>query len=375
MRIVGMILFGLLISLAWTHLGHAQDEIVASIQKTDTPPVIDGLGDDVVWSKATAHGMDEFFANTGVEPDDEEDLSVTWKALWDDDNLYVLMEITDEEIINDESCNWDDDTAEIYIDAQNLDVSGYEADPPDSFPAYQFTAVAGDSIDEFCGEVRMREDGTTPFTFGINSYNDGDPTNPDDDELEHYPRQADTGVNLLTEKGYNLEVSFPWEALDETPENILARGDMGFGIAVNDDDEGGQRQTQVYWETDRTDLWNVSEAFPSVELSTETVSGGGEVKPDLWAGDADQDLDFDQLDLVKVQIAAKYLTGQAATWGEGDWDGAPGGEQGSPPAGNGFFDQLDIIGALGPGHYLTGPYAALAPGGGTPGDEADFPCL
>ena len=83
----------------------------------------------------------------------------------------------------------------------------------------------------------------------------------------------------------------------------------------------------------------------------------------LQAGDADQDLDFDQLDLVQVQIAAKYLSGQAATWDEGDWDGAPGGEVGSPPAGNGMFDQLDIISALAPGHYLTGPYAAIDSGG------------
>jgi hypothetical protein len=83
----------------------------------------------------------------------------------------------------------------------------------------------------------------------------------------------------------------------------------------------------------------------------------------LQAGDADQDLDFDQLDLVKVQVAAKYLTGQAATWGEGDWDGAPGGEPGSPPTGNGLFDQLDIIQALANGLYLTGPYAAVQPGG------------
>ena len=35
-------------------------------------------------------------------------------------------------------------------------------------------------------------------------------------------------------------------------------------------------------------------------------------------GDADQDFDFDQLDLIQVQVAAKYLTGQPATWGEGD---------------------------------------------------------
>ena len=79
----------------------------------------------------------------------------------------------------------------------------------------------------------------------------------------------------------------------------------------------------------------------------------------LKAGDADMDFDFDQLDLVQVQIAAKYLTGQAATWGDGDWNGAPGGEPGNPPTGNGRFDQLDIIAALAPGHYLTGPYAAV----------------
>lgn len=90
--------------------------------------------------------------------------------------------------------------------------------------------------------------------------------------------------------------------------------------------------------------------------------------PELQAGDADQDLDFDQLDLVKVQIAANYLTGKPATWGEGDWNGAPGGSQGSPPVGDGLFDQQDIVAALQAGVYLTGPYAALA-GPGASGDD------
>ena len=83
----------------------------------------------------------------------------------------------------------------------------------------------------------------------------------------------------------------------------------------------------------------------------------------LLAGDADQDLDFDQLDLVQVQVAAKYLTGQAATWGEGDWNTAPGGSVGSPPIGDGVFNQFDIIAAQQGAAYLTGPYAALQPSG------------
>jgi hypothetical protein len=109
-----------------------------------------------------------------------------------------------------------------------------------------------------------------------------------------------------------------------------------------------------------------TEAHPSfayfqvgeIEYFGEPGGAGG-----LQAGDANMDFEFNQLDLVQVQIAAKYLTGQAATWGEGDWDGAPGGSPGSPPAGNGFFDQLDIIAALNAGKYLTGPYNAIATGG------------
>jgi hypothetical protein len=84
--------------------------------------------------------------------------------------------------------------------------------------------------------------------------------------------------------------------------------------------------------------------------------------PTLRPGDADQDLDFDQFDLVLVQQSAKYLTGQAATWGEGDWNGAPGGAPGEPPAGDGLFNQFDIIAAQQVATYLTGPYAAVQAG-------------
>jgi hypothetical protein len=91
--------------------------------------------------------------------------------------------------------------------------------------------------------------------------------------------------------------------------------------------------------------------------------------PLLRAGDADQSLEFDQRDLVQVLVAAKYMTGQPATWGEGDWDGAPGGAPGSPPPGNGLFDQIDIVAALGNGKYMSGPYAAVSFGGRADDDQ------
>ena len=83
----------------------------------------------------------------------------------------------------------------------------------------------------------------------------------------------------------------------------------------------------------------------------------------LQAGDADQDLDFDQIDLVQVQISGKYLSGRPATWGEGDWNAAPGGSAGRPPRGDGLFNQLDILVAQVADIYLTGPYAAILPAG------------
>ena len=57
-------------------------------------------------------------------------------------------------------------------------------------------------------------------------------------------------------------------------------------------------------------------------------------------GDTNQDLTFDQLDLLQVLRAGKYLTGEPAAWSEGDWNG------------DGVFDQEDIVAALATGNYL-----------------------
>jgi hypothetical protein len=85
--------------------------------------------------------------------------------------------------------------------------------------------------------------------------------------------------------------------------------------------------------------------------------------PMLRAGDADQNLVFDQRDLIQALARGKYLTGLRATWGEGDWNRAPGGRPGAPPVGDRLFDQFDIIAAAGSGVYLTGRYATITPGG------------
>ena len=86
------------------------------------------------------------------------------------------------------------------------------------------------------------------------------------------------------------------------------------------------------------------------------VSGGridmGAYELQSRPGDANRDLQFDQLDIVLVLQAARYLTGQRADWSEGDWNGV------------GVFDQLDIVAALQTGNYLQGRQAARQNAGG-----------
>jgi hypothetical protein len=99
-----------------------------------------------------------------------------------------------------------------------------------------------------------------------------------------------------------------------------------------------------------------------ITFGTARVVVGG-AAPQLQAGDSDQDLDFDQFDLVRVQVAGKYLSGRPASWGEGDWNGAPGGSPGNPPRGDGLFNTRDIVAAAQAGFYRRGKYAALQPNG------------
>jgi hypothetical protein len=59
-------------------------------------------------------------------------------------------------------------------------------------------------------------------------------------------------------------------------------------------------------------------------------------------GDSNGDGVFNQLDIVHVLQAGKYLTRQPATFAEGDWNG------------DGVFDQPDIVEALSAGSCLIG---------------------
>ena len=69
---------------------------------------------------------------------------------------------------------------------------------------------------------------------------------------------------------------------------------------------------------------------------------GGVIGWGMRPGDANRDRQFDQIDIVNVLQAGKYLTGGPASWAQGDWTG------------DGIFNQQDVAAAWQTGAFLPG---------------------
>jgi hypothetical protein len=347
-----------------------------TIKRTTAPPVIDGVDTPGEWEGVEAAGDFQLLREPEGTADDH---GIQFKALWDDDNLYVQLTSNDDgwnfgnEFEEDcafvgMTCNmdWNSDNVNFYIDPNSDDEPN--VDDGSIIDGYQiaFNVFDGESSyqDGIASNTGLFMEGHVNNKFGNQaaySYETGA------DQWNFASQAGDSGAVI--------EVVFPWTTFG-AEEGV----DPGFEDGLYHPfapTAGDEWLVTIGFNTaDPTNFlpiwpWNPTQSFVSRpdgvwEFSDETVAGG---PPQLQAGDADQNLEFNQLDLVKVQIAAKYLTGQPATWGEGDWDGAPGGKQGEPPTGDGQFSQLDIIAALNNGLYLQGPYAAITGGTGTIGDE------
>ena len=300
----------------------------------------------------------------------------------------------------DEVDEWDVFPTYSFFDCADLDFACIDTDE-ESFGTWKVTDWSKGGDDDvtltMMDQLELADE-TGSFATGMTA------NNPVPQELDVEYDGIEVPAPVKDDYLYRLpdtagtEILFRWDNLDPGKYSVTvfqgrtddANGQFG-KIWVDADPTGGGEIEEE--NTDDFSSLNEPEGIPrtlEVEVNTgqhlwyahmednsggisgiilrQTESFGGGAGPILQAGDADRDLDFDQLDLVKVQIAGKYLTGQAATWGDGDWNGAPGGNVDAPPVGDGLFNQLDIIAAVGNGLYLAGPYAAIQPGGNE-GDE------
>lgn len=212
-------------------------------QVSGTAPVID-QNIEAAWGPAPVKNISN--PTIGGLPGD---YAGKWRALYDNNNLYLLVEINDANKFFDSGGNWwEDDVIEIFIDGDNSKTATY------------------DGANDF--QLGFRWNDNT-IRVGGNSVN------------------RTTGINYsqyATGSGYNLEVAIPWATIGVTP--ALGKA-IGLDVQVDDDDNGGTRDAQIASFATGTTAWQDPRVFGTVYLTT--CSGTANRPPVANAG-ADQSL-------------------------------------------------------------------------------------
>jgi hypothetical protein len=199
--------------------------IPAVIRKASRPIVIDGTA-EALWSEARQYKL----GNVIYAPvSSEQDCSAYFKALWDAQNLYMLVDVTDDSLQNDSDSDlwYQDDCVEVFIDGDNSKSENYDSDDAQ----YHF---------------------------------DWDRTKPTMDSFEHGSLNGVEFAMVTTEKGYRTEIKFPWSTLGTKPS---AGTKIGLDVHVNDDDDGGDRDSKLTWHGKEDNAWQTPRAFGTAELA------------------------------------------------------------------------------------------------------------
>jgi len=176
---------------------------------------LDGDLNDQPWQYAPWHTI-EHDEGTGPAPN-EKDATCSFAAVADNEWLYVALRVTDDEIVTGESFGadlWNDDSVEIYIDANNERAGAYQVD--DS----QIT-IGASNIGADIEEPELGGTGDGPLT-------------------------GTHAAVVESADGWIVESAVPLKnnKWDIEPENGLI---IGFNIHFNDDDDGGDRDHKLIW--------------------------------------------------------------------------------------------------------------------------------
>lgn len=193
------------------------------VQSTNSNIVIDGTI-DAAWGAVSGQS----FANNLIQGavSSPNDLSGTFKLLWDNTYFYVLGEIIDDVKINDSEPIYEDDGVEVYFDYGNDKQSTYGSDDAQ----YSFG---------------WDDNGFSVSASG-NSTADG----------------IDFSI-VSTANGYVFEARFPWSTLGGSASSEAIHG---FDFHVNDDDNGGGRDGKLSWNAATDDAWQSPSLFGEIIL-------------------------------------------------------------------------------------------------------------
>ncbi|MES2431255.1 MAG: sugar-binding protein, partial [Bacteroidota bacterium] len=192
------------------------------IPNTSTPISVNG-SIEAAWSLATYMPIQK--ATVGTISADF--IGTQWKTLYDATNLYILVNVKDPNIFNDGGSWWDNDAIEIFIDGLNEKGTSYDGNDFQIGIGADGVKNAGTNGGAIIGAV----------TSGV---------------------VATVGV------GYIVEVAIPWSSIGGTPSDGRM---IGIDVQVDDDDNGGARETQVSWSTNNTNAFTNPSLFGQLPLS------------------------------------------------------------------------------------------------------------
>lgn len=205
------------------------DVSIAAMQQA---PVIDGTP-EALWAAA------EILANQkNVERiirgqvTSSVDASAYFRTGWDAQNFYVLIDVSDDLVRVDGPNPWDDDSVELYIDANNSRGTSY-----DGVSDFQFVFRPGVGV---VAVGSRSAPNTTGIQFATVVHDSGRPN-----------------------RGYTLEVAIPWQTLGVSP---AAASLIGFDVHINDDDDGGARDGKLSWHAPVDDAWTNPSSFGAAFL-------------------------------------------------------------------------------------------------------------
>ena len=119
--VVIFILFG------FTVFSQTQNDTIYNY-KTQTPVIIDGQATEECWTTAKWHNIDQVWIPYNATMKDG-DFQGRFKVSWDENYLYVLVEVVDDSLSDDHSNPlqswWDDDCLELFID-ENRSMGDHE---------------------------------------------------------------------------------------------------------------------------------------------------------------------------------------------------------------------------------------------------------
>lgn len=121
-----------------------------TVKKAVETPIVDGEGTDKCWSQTNWLPLDQRWIGP---PYSDDDFSGKYKITWDDEALYLLVQIHDDVLFDQykdpKKLWWDDDCVEVFVDEDN---SGGEHQYNHNAFAYH-VALDGNVMDIGPGEI------------------------------------------------------------------------------------------------------------------------------------------------------------------------------------------------------------------------------